>query len=122
MNPEQQKQFDQMQIDLNNTKEKLDIFLDVYYRTNFVDKVLFIKEVVISNKMTFSDAVNMAFGGTIGTKIGTSATQKISLYGATPVVQAGAITAPTGGGTVDSQSRTAIGLIINALHNIGIIG
>lgn len=36
---------------------------------------------------TFADAANLAFGTTTGTKIGTSATQKIGFWNATPIVQ-----------------------------------
>lgn len=66
------------------------------------------------------DGRNFQFGLTTGTKIGTATTQKIGLYGVTPVVQAGAISAPTGGGTIDSEARTAINSIRTALTNIGI--
>jgi hypothetical protein len=44
----------------------------------------------------------------------------IGLYGATAVAQAAAITAPTGGTTIDTQARTAISSIITAIKNIGI--
>ncbi|MDO8518475.1 MAG: hypothetical protein Q7S26_04275 [bacterium] len=42
------------------------------------------------------------------------------MYGITPVIQANAITAPTGGGTIDAEARTAINSIRTALTNFGI--
>jgi hypothetical protein len=66
------------------------------------------------------DGRNIQFGVGTGTKIGTETTQKLSVYGVTPVVQAGAISAPTGGATVDAESRTAINSIRTAIKNFGI--
>ncbi len=45
---------------------------------------------------------------------------KVGFYGITPIIQASAITAPTGGSTIDSQARTAIGTIITDLKNLGL--
>lgn len=72
------------------------------------------------NHIQIFDKRNIQLGRTTGTKIGTATDQKIGLYGVTPVIQAGAISAPTGG-TPDTQARTAINSLITALHNIGII-
>ena len=66
------------------------------------------------------DGRNIQLGLGTGTKIGTAITQKIGLYGITPVIQASAITAPTGGATIDAEARTAINSIRTALTNIGI--
>lgn len=66
------------------------------------------------------DGRNIQVGRTTGTNIGTATDQKIGLYGVTPVVQAGAISAPTGGLTVDSEARSAINSIRTAIKNIGI--
>ena len=70
--------------------------------------------------LQFLDGRNIQAGRSVGTKIGTAADQKIGFFGKTPIVQQSAITAPSGGGSVDSQSRTAIGLIITALQNFGL--
>jgi hypothetical protein len=80
-------------------------------------------KIVFSKVAQFLDGRNIQFGATTGTKIGTATDQKIAFYGETPVVQAGAIAAPAGGGTagVDSPARDAINSIRTALANIGII-
>ncbi len=90
--------------------QQLNKLVDLYYRTNFPDKVIF------QNPVYFNNGI---FGGLNGIKIGKS-TDKLGVYGVTPVVQASAITAPSGGATVDTQSRTAISSIITALKNFGI--
>ena len=66
------------------------------------------------------DARNIQFGRTTGSKFGTAADQKAAFYGATPVVQAGAISAPSGGATQDAEARTAINAIRTAIKNFGI--
>jgi hypothetical protein len=108
MTPEEKK----LLIEVN---EKLENFLNVYYRTNFVDKM------IMSKPLNFIDGVKILFGRTTGTKIGSTALEKLSVWGATPIVQPGAISDPSGGATVDSQSRTAISSILTALRNVGII-
>lgn len=45
-----------------------------------------------STALTFADAYNVAVGTTTGTKIGTSTTQKLGFFGATPVVRPAAYT------------------------------
>lgn len=74
----------------------------------------------IQKTIQIFDGRKIQFGTTNGSSLGTQTTQKLSVYGVTPVVQAGAIGAPSGGATVDSQSRTAINSIITALKNFGI--
>lgn len=46
---------------------------------------------------------------------------QIGFFGANPVKKQASITAPSGGGTVDSQARTAIGSIITTLQTLGLI-
>jgi len=63
------------------------------------------------------DGKNIQVGLTTGTKIGTAITQKLSVYGVTPVVQAGAISSPS----ADVASlKTAVDAIRTALINFGI--
>lgn len=81
---------------------------------------------VKSDRYTFQRDIEISDGRKIqlssvnGTRIGTAAKQKLSVFGVTPVIQAGAISAPSGGATVDAQARTAIGSLITAVKNFGI--
>lgn len=64
------------------------------------------------------NGINFIFGVTTGAKIGTAATQKIGLYGATPKVQAAAISAPSAPGVGYSQAEAASAVAaINAIRN-----
>ena len=67
------------------------------------------------------DGRNIQLGQNTGTKIGTSATQKLSVYGETPAVQGAAISDPSGGVTQDAEARTAINALIDRLQAFGII-
>lgn len=69
--------------------------------------------------ITLADAVNLVVNATTGTKIGTSASQKIGFFNATPVVQRTFIAAPTGGGTQDAEARTAIDAVRQILIDLG---
>ena len=65
------------------------------------------------------DGRNFQVGLTTGTKIGTGITQKLSFYGVTPVVQAGAIASPAANA---ADLKVAVDAIRVALTNIGITG
>jgi hypothetical protein len=62
---------------------------------------------------------NVQLGKTNGTKFGTETTQKIGFLNATPVSRQSAITAPSGGATVDAEARTAINSIRTVLSTFG---
>ena len=90
-----------------------------------------LEALIATDRLTFQkkiqifDGRHIQVGLTTGTKIGTSTSQKLSVYGVTPVDQASAIAAPTGGGSgvaaaIDQSARTAINLIRAALTNFGI--
>ncbi len=79
------------------------------------DKYVFERLIEIAN------GKNIKLGDGTGTKIGTTSTQKLGLYGTTPTAKQATVSAPSGGATVDSQARSAIGELIIRLQTIGII-
>lgn len=117
---------------LLNVSNKLDAFLDVYYREHFIDKVIFDRDVYINrtlyiaslsltSNLALPDGINISMGTTTGSMIGTASTQKIGFWGATPVVRQGAISNPTGGATVDTECRSALSSLLAHCRTIGII-
>ena len=114
MSPEEKKL-------LEDTVNKLDTFLDIYYRTNMLDKTVYPNKVYFNNGIFFKDGTVISSGGTIGMKIGSSTTEKIGFFGETPVDQPATVSDPAGGATVDSQARTAINSIIDRLQELGLI-
>lgn len=69
------------------------------------------------------DGRNIQTGRTLGTQIATASDQKLGFFGVTPVDQPTSIGAPSAVGTdEDGAARVAIGQIINALHDLGLIG
>ena len=67
------------------------------------------------------DGRNIQTGKTTGTKFGTETTQKIGFLGKAPVAQQSTISDPSGGGTIDTEARTAINSLIDALQAFGFI-
>lgn len=68
------------------------------------------------------DAEAGSGGGTLrGIKLGSATTSLLGFYGVTPVDQPLTVADPAGGGTVDSEARTAIGEIIDRLQELGLI-
>ena len=68
-----------------------------------------------------ADGKNLVFDTTTGTKIGTATGQKIGFYGVTPVDQPLTVSDPAGGGTVDTEARTAVNTIIDRLQELGLV-
>lgn len=56
-----------------------------------------------------------------GMQIGTSSSQLLGFYGVAPVDQPATVSDPAGGGTVDTEARTAINAIIDRLQELGLI-
>jgi len=79
-----------------------------------------IDKFVIPKDVKMNNGRNFVFSGETGTKFGTDVTQKMSFYGVSPVIQQSTITSPTGGATVDSQSRSSINEIKSFLTTIGL--
>lgn len=84
--------------------------------SNFLKSDKFVFERLVQ----FLDGRNIQLGRTNGTIIGTDTDQRLGFYGKTPVVQAGAIASPSGGGTTDIEARNAIDSIRTALKNLGL--
>lgn len=84
---------------------------------------------IAAGNTNFADAVNMMFGTSTGTKLGTATTQKIGFWNVTPIVQpTTAVTAATfAANTSAIADDTAtfdgytIGQIVKALRNLGIL-
>lgn len=66
-----------------------------------------------------SSVEQVTYNGPDGATIGKSATEKVSCYGVTPVVQAGAVTALVTTPTA-TDIATAVNSIVTALKNFGI--
>ena len=62
---------------------------------------------------TWGDAINMAFGTTTGTKIGTATSQKLAFWNKTPIVQ------PTTSLTVSLTFTANIGTVVNDASTFG---
>lgn len=84
-----------------------------------VDANDFSDRFVMPKTFQFLDGRNIQLGTTNGTKIGTATNQKIAFFGSSPVAQQSGISAPSGGATIDSQSRTAVTSLINTLRTFG---
>lgn len=81
----------------------------------------YLVDLVRSNQNYEITGVKTIVPGNTGTKIGTSALQKLGFYNATPVVQQATISDPSGGGTQDAEARTAINALIDRLQILGLI-
>ena len=79
--------------------------------------------------LQLNDAGNISFGTTNGTRIGTSTSQKLAFYNATPIVQpttaVGSATYPGGVGSPLKQDDLFGGYtlqqVVKALQNLGIL-
>jgi hypothetical protein len=118
--PNSQAQIDALTVKLQTLSNKHDDLVtqhqnlqNLFSRTNLIDRMYLNKPLVMRN-------TQLRVEGTDGLKIGTNATDLIAMYGATPLARQAAITPPSGGATVDSNARTAIGTIITALQKFGI--
>lgn len=74
-----------------------------------------------TSKAQFSEGINLAFGTSTGSMIGSAPAELLGFWGATPVSQPAFISDPTGGGTEDSEARTAINAILDLLASTGLM-
>jgi len=86
-----------------------------------VNQLIHSDRYVFHKKVQVLDGRSIQTGKTNGTTIGTETTQKIAFHGSTPVIQANAISSPSGGTTVDSECRSAVSSILTMLRNKGLI-
>lgn len=70
----------------------------------------------ISGSTTYADGANISLGTTTGTKIGTSTTQKLGFYNATPVVQPSS----TGNSAVTSVAGSTTTVFVNTTFTGGV--
>jgi hypothetical protein len=82
-----------------------------------------IDRIVMDKNIQILNARNIQLGIETGTQIGTSASQKIAFWGATPIIQPAIVADPSGGGDagVDTPARTAIIAVIDRLISLGLI-
>ena len=100
-------ELEKLQMEVEKLRSMLDFLIrsDRYYFQNDID---------------MADGINIRASGLVGTKIGLNTTDKIAFHGSTPVIQASAISAPSGqANDLDSEARTAIDLIRTVLTNKG---
>lgn len=82
-----------------------------------------------ANALTIAEAGNLVLGTTTGTKFGTSATQKLSFFNATPIVQpttaiAGATFVGNAGANItdtDTFDGYTLAQVVRALKNLGLL-
>jgi hypothetical protein len=67
----------------------------------------------------FADGVNLTFGTSVGTQIGTAATQKLAFFGKTPVVQP-TMGAATAGTSYTSNEQAMLNAVYAAVRELGL--
>jgi hypothetical protein len=68
---------------------------------------------------SFADSVNLTFGTSVGTQIGTAANQKLAFFGKTPIVQP-TMGAATAGTSYTSNEQTMLQAVYNAVRALGL--
>ncbi len=134
---EKQDLAEALQLARDNAKmlQRLNFFMEEYYKTNYPDKMVIFKELVVNGKFTITNALilianltlkdggTLNLGATTGTKIGATG-DKAGFLGATPLVRQGAITSPTAPSAAyvqaEAQSmKTAVDAIRTILSSFG---
>jgi len=76
--------------------------------------------VTFYNQLVLAENGHLTFGTSSGNKLGTSTSQKIGFWNATPVVQPAHIADPSGGAIIDAEARTAINSILAWQATLGL--
>ena len=96
-------------------------YLNLYYPNTsaggFTGNIIINGNVTITGVVSLIDTSNIQIGTGTGTKIGTSTTQKISFYNATPVVQPSAVADATDAASVITQ----LNLLLTRMRTLGLI-
>ncbi len=103
----------------------------IFFQTGTTTTAATTKMTIATTNIAIANGINLNFGTTTGTQIGTGTLGKLAFYGTTPIVQQAAITvAPAGGtgtaaGGWDTAAHrntaiTAINALITALQNLGL--
>lgn len=102
-----EQEIQQLKMEMAELKSKLDFFIKQ-------DRYLFQRDVEMFNGR------NIKVGKGTGTKIGTSASEKLAFFGKTPIVQPTVYTAPVGGTTIDAECRAATNELATIIDNLGL--
>lgn len=77
---------------------------------------------MVGRKLQMREGIDIAFGTQTGTKIGSSASEKLALWGVTPIVQPSSIAdVAVAGVASDGTARGKINDILTALRAAGLI-
>ena len=104
MKPEEKQLLMEVATKVDNLTRAFSAFREEAVRFNFPSQQIIDKDLMVMGNLK------------------TDVRSKLGFYGKTPASQPMGISAPSGGATVDSQSRTAITSIINALNSLGLTG
>ena len=96
-------------------------YLNLYYPNTslggFTGNITINGNIAVNGSVSLTNSSNIQTGTDAGTKIGTSTTQKISFYNATPVIQPSAVANAT-----DAASAiTQLNLLLARMRTLGLI-
>jgi hypothetical protein len=106
----------------DNLQEQIDALKLQLQQFNYAYDRMVRSDRIVPNKNIFLlDGGVVSAGSNLGTKVGEGTTDKLGFYGVTPVDQPATVSDPSGGATIDSESRTAVIALIDRLQELGLI-